>query len=80
MEGDTILTSTEEVLESMDGCFVVLSVWSVGIGGKKCEDRCNIWASARSQPVDGSDDALVDLGAAFEVRIIVSGSWDGVNG
>ena len=31
VEGDSILASTVEVLESMDSCFVVLSMWCVGI-------------------------------------------------
>ena len=31
VEGDSILASTVEVLESMDSCFVVLSMWCIGI-------------------------------------------------
>jgi len=31
VEGDTILARIIEVIESMDSCFVVLSMWCVGI-------------------------------------------------
>ena len=58
----------------MDVHFVVLFAWGVTVRSQKGKDRCNIRTAACGQPVDGADDALVNFGAALEVRIVRS-SW-----
>ena len=45
VEGDAILASTEEVLESMDRSFAVLSVRCIGIKHKEGKDMSNIGMS-----------------------------------
>ena len=57
----------------MDGCFVVLFAWIVAVGCKECEGGGDIRARASGEPVNGSDDALVDLGLVLEIR--VSFAW-----
>ena len=59
----------------MDGCFVVLFAWIVAVGCKECEGGGDIRARASGEPVNGSDDALVDLGSALEIRVAVA--WRG---
>jgi len=56
----------------MDGCFVVLFAWIVAVGCKECEGGGDIRARASGEPVNGSDDALVDLGLALEIRVAVT--------
>ena len=70
MEGDAIGTGAVEIFEAMDGSLVMLVGGIIAVGRQKGEDWGNIRAGAGSQPIDGTDDALVYFGAAFEVGVI----------
>ena len=54
-----IFAGTGKVLEDMDYRSVMLLMRSITVGGKKYEDRINIWTSACSQPIDGTNNTLV---------------------
>ena len=64
----------------MDGSFVVLLVRCHIVGREKGEARADVWACACSEPVDAADDALIDLGAAFQVWIVRIRVGNGING
>ena len=74
MEGYAVFAGTIEIVESVDGRFVVLFAWLRTVRCQKGKDRCNIRTAACGHPVDGAVDALVNFGAALEIRIVCS-SW-----
>ena len=59
----------------MDGCFVVLFAWIVAIRCKECDGGGDSRARASGEPVNGSNDAVVVLGLALEIRVAFA--WRG---
>ena len=79
MVGDSVFVGAKEILEGVDVSLIVVLARCHVVGGEKSKARANVWASARGKPVDTSDDALIDFGAAFQIRIVVIRVWDGVD-
>ena len=48
MKGDAVLASAVQVFEAVEGGFVVLMGWSMGVGCKKCENWGDVRAGACS--------------------------------
>ena len=59
----------EEVLDGAHGSFIVLVlvVRCHTVRGRKSDSMSSIRVATRDQPVDGADDALIHVCAAFEI-------------
>ena len=79
MEGDTILGSTVEVFESVDGRLVMLMVRCHVVRREEGKGGANVRACTCGQPIYATNDALVYLRATLEIRIIWIRIWNGVN-
>ena len=77
---DTILSSTVEVFEHVNGGFVVLVMGGQVVNCQKGERRGNVWSCTLGQSIDEPDDLLVNLGATVEVRIMRVIRLNGVDG
>ena len=77
---NTIYSVTVEVFEHVGGGFVVLMMGGQVVGCHKGERRGESWSCTLVQPIDRTDDLLVDLGAMFEVRIMRVGRWNRIDG
>ena len=64
----------------MDCCFVVVVMWCHIVRREKGKGRKDVWTSAAGEPVDASTDALVDLGATLEIRVLGIRVRNGVDG
>ena len=69
MEGDAVFAGTVEVLEDMEGSFIVLMARIGIVGCEECKSGGHIWASAGGQPIDATNNTLIAFSAAFEVGI-----------
>jgi len=72
---NAIFTGAEEIFQGMDSGFVVLLAWIVAVRCKECEGGGDVRARASDEPINCSDDALVDLGSLLEIRVSVA--WQG---
>ena len=66
VKGDAIFAGGVKTLEGVDGGFVVMLVGRVMVGSKKCKTRRAVWTCTGGQPVNGTNNTLVNVGAAFE--------------
>ena len=62
------------LFDSMDYGLVVLWVGRISVRGKKVECRGNVRAGASRQPIDATNNNLIDLFSTWRIRI------KGVNG
>ena len=69
--GDAVFAGAEQLLERMDCGFLVLLAWIGAILGTKGKYGSNIGACACGKPVDGAENALVYLGAALQIRVVL---------
>ena len=63
----------------MNGCFVVLMVWSHIRRCKEGKSRRDIWSCTTGESVDTTSDTLVDFGATFEVWVFGIGVGGGID-
>ena len=54
----------------MGGRFILMVVWSSGIGGKKSECRGDVQQSAHNKSVYTPNNALIGFLAFFEIRLL----------
>ena len=80
VKGDAIFAGGVKILEGVDGGFVVLLVGRLLVGSKKRKTWNDVQTCIGSQPVDGTNDTLVDLGAAFRVQVVGGWQRNGVDG
>ena len=64
----------------MERRFIVLVVWCHIVGGKEGESGRNVRACSSGKPIDGADNALVDLRATFQIWIFGIRMRNGVYG
>ena len=80
VERDAVRGRAVDVFEGVDCRFIVLMRRGLLVGGKKGEDRSEVGAGARGQPVDGADNALIDFSTSFEVWVVRVWWSDGIDG
>ena len=80
MVAEAILGGAVEVLDGVDGRFVVLFAGRSAITGEEGVDWGDIRSGACCEPVDATNNTLVDLGAAREIGVVGGGGGDQVDG
>ena len=69
MEVYAVFICTRYIFKRMNCGLVMLRMWIIDIGGKKCEGRCNVRASVGNNPIDAANNTLIDFFLTRKIRI-----------
>ena len=59
---------------------IMLWVGRIAVGGKECENRCNVRTISSCKPIDAANNALIYLSSTRNIRIKEINWMNGING